>query len=68
MSLSSAIVDKSVAFSSVIVGHKYDFNNFNLQKLCSANAIAIGMVNRTLYIQLLHWESNHVASGTFKFQ
>jgi hypothetical protein len=30
----------------------YDFNNFNLEKLSSADATVIGMINKTLYVIL----------------
>jgi hypothetical protein len=48
-SLSSDIVVKSLSLSCVIVVRIYDFNNFNLEKLRSADATVTGMANKTLY-------------------
>ena len=44
-----AIVAKLLSLSCVIVERKYDFNNFNLEKLCSADATVTGIVNKILY-------------------
>jgi uncharacterized protein (DUF697 family) len=40
----------SFNLSCDIVDQKYDFNNFNFEKLLSANATMIGIVNNILYI------------------
>ena len=77
-SLSSAVVAKSVSLCCVIVVHILDFNSFNFEKLLSADAKVIGMVNRTMYAipavgkQSCHFKkfriSNHVTLKTLEFQ